>query len=173
MRKAEENNEDPYLGLLNLNATPLKDGFSPAESMFNRRVRTLLPSMKECSKPSSLPKQSRGSHEQYDRGVVDLKPISPQTTARIYSKEKKNWGRKGKVVSKSSQPRSYNVLNENDNVIRRNRCDLIPTNEKYEPQIDYDAIFNNRLWCYIVVLKVPSIHRQHRIIRLNKWTGYE
>ena len=145
MRNAEENSEDPYLGLLNLNATPLKDGFPPAESMFNRRVRTLLPSMKESSKPPSLPKHSRGSHEQYDRGAVDLKPISPQTTVRIYFKEKKNWGKKRKVVSKSSQPRSYNVLNKNDNVIRRNRRDLIPMNEKSEPQIDYDAIFNNRL----------------------------
>ena len=144
MRKAEENSEDPYLGLLNLNATPLR-WVSPAESMFNRRVRTRLLSMKESSKPPSLPKQSRVSHEQYDRGAVDLKPISPQTTVRIYSKEKKNWGKKGKVVSKSSQPRSYNVLNENDNVIRRNRRDLIPTNEKSEPKIDYDVIFNNRL----------------------------
>ena len=159
MCKAEENSEDPYLGLLNLNVTPLKDGFSPAESRFNRRVRTLLPSMKESSKPSSLPKQSRGSHEQYDRGDVELKPISPQRTVRIYSKEKKNWGKKGKVVSKSLQPRSYNVLNENNNVIRRNRRDLIPTNEKSERQID-DSI-------------VPLIHRLHRIIRLNKWTGYE
>ena len=53
-----------------------------------------------------------------------------------------NWKKTGKVIGKSSQPRSYQVLNENGNVIRRNRRQLIPTNETFEPQIDYDAIFN-------------------------------
>ena len=45
IRKAEESNEDHYLGLLNFNAIPVKDGLSPAEKMFNIRIRTVLPSM--------------------------------------------------------------------------------------------------------------------------------
>ena len=43
--------------------------------------------------------------------------MEPQTTARIYSKDRKNWHKKRKVLSKSSPPRSYKVLNENHNVV--------------------------------------------------------
>ena len=45
--KSEETGEDPYLGLLNVNAIPLKNGLSPAEMMFSRKTRTLLPSIKK------------------------------------------------------------------------------------------------------------------------------
>ena len=142
--KSEESNEDPYFGLLNLNATPLKNGMSPAEMMFNRSVRTLLPSMKEyCPQILSQGKPMKQTYERYNKGAVDLMPIEPETTVRIYSKEKKNWSNKGKILSKSSQPRSYNVLNERRNVIRRNRRDLIPTNEDFEPQMNYDDLFIN------------------------------
>ena len=139
MRKAEENGEDPYLGLLNLNDIPLGNGLSPAEMMFSRKTRTLLPSMqKTVIAPLSKPSVS----QKVDPGAVNLKPIDDDTTVRIYSKDKSNWKKTGKVIGKSSQPRSYQVLNENGNVIRRNRRQLIPTNETFEPQIDYDAIFN-------------------------------
>ena len=56
IRKAEESNEDHYLALLNLNAIPLKDGRSPAEKMFNRRIRTVLPSMIEFPRQPLQPK---------------------------------------------------------------------------------------------------------------------
>ena len=48
LKKAERNEEDPYIALLNLNATPLKDGISPAERSFKRKVRTFcLPYIKK------------------------------------------------------------------------------------------------------------------------------
>ena len=142
MLKAEENGEDPYLGLLNLNATPLNSGLSPAEMMFNRRIRTLLPSMRMSPVQSAAPSKT-SIRERYNQGSVNLKPIPNDATVRIYSKEKKDWSKKGRIVNKSAQPRSYKVLQENGNVIRRNRRHLIPSNETFEPKIDYDAIFDS------------------------------
>ena len=83
------------------------------------------------------------TYERYNKGAVDLMPIEPETTVRIYSKDQKNWSNKGKIISQSSQPRSYNVLNERRNVIRRNRRHLIPTNEDFEPKMNYDDLFIN------------------------------
>ena len=104
IRKAEESNEDHYLALLNLNAIPLKDGRSPAEKMFNRRIRMVLPSMIEFPRQPLQPKPTQHSHERYDQGALSLKPI--ETTVRNYSKDRNNWKKKGKILSKSSQPRS-------------------------------------------------------------------
>ena len=38
-----EKNEDQYMALLILRSTPLENGFSPAELLMNRKVRTTLP----------------------------------------------------------------------------------------------------------------------------------
>ena len=65
---------------------------------------------------------------------ADLKEISPNSTVRIFKKSKTgNWRRKGKVISTRSEPRSYNVLNEKGHVVRRNRSQLLPTNERFNP----------------------------------------
>ena len=75
----------------------------------------------------------------YDYKSKDLPSITPNTTVRIYSKSKYgNWKRKGKVVSVRNEPRSYNVLNEKGNIIRRNRWQLLPTNETYEQDMYSD-----------------------------------
>ena len=69
-RKAEESNEDPYLGLLNL-----------IKMVYHR---TLLPSMKEsCQKILCQPKSIKPSNKRYDQGAVELKPLEPCTTVRI------------------------------------------------------------------------------------------
>ena len=80
-------------------------------------------------------------NSKYDFNKRDLPPIPPNTTVRIHSKDKREkWKRKGKVLSKRDEPRSYDVINENGNVVRRNRYQLIPTNEKFEVEFDYDTL---------------------------------
>ena len=78
--------------------------------------------------------------DRYNKGARDLKPIEPDTTVRIYSKQTKDWSKKGKVIEQLPEPRSYNALNEKGNTIRRNRRSLIPTLENFYVKNDYDEI---------------------------------
>ena len=65
--------------------------------------------------------------------------LAPNTSVRIYSKSKYgNWTQRGKILSKRSEPRSYNVLNERGDIIRRNRWQLKPTKEAFNDEISYD-----------------------------------
>ena len=135
LRKSEQNNEDPYIALLTLNSTPLKGAESPAEIMYGRKVRTLLPSI-TIKTDQSIPESTPNRNE----GAVELKPLTPSTSVRIYSKRNKNWSKKGQVVKKQVQPRSYEVINEKGNVIRRNRRHLIPTQESFDVDLNYDDL---------------------------------
>ena len=98
--------------------------------MFGRHPRTTLPSIiptrfNQIEKDPSI-------KEKYDKKSKDLPPISPDTTVRIYSRSKYgNWKQKGEVISKRHKPRSYDVINEKGNIIRRNRWQLLPTNETF------------------------------------------
>ena len=52
LQKAKDDNRDPYLPLLQYRNTPLKScGLSPAQLLFSRRLRTLLPSTNEQLAP--------------------------------------------------------------------------------------------------------------------------
>ena len=77
----------------------------------------------------------------YDENKRNLPPIKPNSSVRIHSKnEKTRWKEHGKVISKRNEPCSYDVLNQKGNVIRRNRYQLIPTNEKFDLDVEYDDL---------------------------------
>ena len=52
------------------------------------------------------------------------------------------WARKGKIIGKSSQPRSYKILTDKGTVIRRNRRHLLQTKETFEEIEDIDTDSN-------------------------------
>ena len=137
--KAEETGDDSYLGLLNLNNTPL-NGISPAEKMFDRRPHTLLPSVDTNKHMEKITDSRLNSYDRYNEGARDLKSIEPDTPVRIYSKRTKDWSNKGIVTEQLHRPKSYNILNERGNTIRRNRRSLIPTSENFEVKRNYDEI---------------------------------
>ena len=53
LKKAKLANEDHYLSILFLNSQPNENRFSPAHKLFNRPIRTNLPSAKPQPKPST------------------------------------------------------------------------------------------------------------------------
>ena len=73
---------DPYLALLNYRATPLKCGFSPAEKLFGRKIRTQVPAI-----PSNL----IPAWPTYDK--------MREADSVIKTKQKKNYDREHRVKS--------------------------------------------------------------------------
>jgi len=152
LKKANESNDDPYLSLLILNTAPDENGISPASLLYKRHLRTNLPTIKESFNENSKQFQRKYTSDireseqlHYDARSRKLQPLEEETTVRINSKnDSPRWKRKGKIIAKRTEPRSYDVLNENGNIIRRNRIDLIPTKEKFEPEEErYDDLLEN------------------------------
>ena len=85
-------------------------------------------------------KRNKKYKERYDLQAKDLSNIEPGTTVRIRTNKQNDWSAKGIVMSRCSEPRSYSVKNSKGNMVRRNRRHLLPTEEKYEEQINYDEL---------------------------------
>ena len=134
LKKAKLGNEDHYLSILFLNSQPDENRLSPPHKLFNRPIRTNLPSAKPQPKPSTT--NTAIEPEIQNR----LSTLKPGDTVRIRTDEEKTWDKKGSVIAPNDRPRSYNVLNEKGNLIIRNRRHLIPTNEKLIVKHDYDKI---------------------------------
>lgn len=109
LRKALESGEDPYLALLTINTTPDASGSSPAEKLFGRNARSQIPSMR--------------SHE-VPREPSEAK-FQPGTPVRIRYDTDKSWSRRGTIINKRAEPRSFDVLNERGNTIRVNERHII------------------------------------------------
>lgn len=136
LKKARDAGEDPYLALLVLNTIPGSDGISPAIRLFNRNPRTLLPSLIQHPPSVSANRTKRPDN----RNTKDLPSIRPGSVVRMRVPGDKDWRNKGKVIEKSKEPRSYRVLNEKGNIVRRNRRHLIPCHDRFSIQHDYDPI---------------------------------
>jgi hypothetical protein len=140
LKKAHDGNKDPYFALLVLNTTPGNDNKSPAALLFGRQPRSTLPSLIQSAfPPPPPPKDTRAkTKERYDQHAKDLPDIQPGTVVRIRAKEDEKWNQLGKVVEKCAQPRSYRVLNDKGNVVRRNRRHLIPCKDRFQIRNDFD-----------------------------------
>ena len=124
LRKAIKSKQDPYLALLALRTTPLRDAPSPACQLMGRKLRTTMPSIEHQTRlKKKQPKSDRG------RTLTDLKPGDP---VRVHYKNSHKWEVKGKVVEKLPQPRSYLVETERGTKVRRNRRHLLKTNENVD-----------------------------------------
>ena len=134
--EAKYDEQDEYLALLFLNSQPNENGTSPSQKLFNRQLRTNLPSVKPL-----LPQNSFVTETPRPRKTTHSLPnISQGNTIRIRTDEQNLWDKKGIVIKQNNRPRSYDVLNENGNVMIRNRRHLIPTNEKFTEKFSYDNI---------------------------------
>ena len=111
-----------------------ENGLSPAHKLFNRPIRTTLPSAKPQSKPSTT--NTASERETQNR----LSNLKPGDTVRGRTDEEKTWDKKGSVIAPNDRPRSCNLLNKKGNLTIRNRRHLIPTNEKFIVKHDYDNI---------------------------------
>ncbi|UYV83817.1 hypothetical protein LAZ67_X000281 [Cordylochernes scorpioides] len=122
-------NQDPSLGLLEYRSTPLENGYSPAEHLMGRKLRTTLPIAPENLNPRLVDSQTLKRKERrrrkdmksrYDRscGATDMEELSEGDT--VWITDMRIWGI---VKQKASTPRSY-MVDTTVGTVRRNRFHL-------------------------------------------------
>ncbi|UYV63772.1 K02A2.6-like, partial [Cordylochernes scorpioides] len=122
-------NQDPSLGLLEYRSTPLENGYSPAELLMGRKLRTTLPIAPENLNPKLVDSQTLKRKEgrrrkdmksRYDRrcGATDMEELSEGDTVWITDMRTC-----GIVKQKASTPRSY-IVDTPVATLRRNRFHL-------------------------------------------------
>ena len=138
-KKAVDSGSDPYLAILDYRNTPSQGTeTSPAQRLFGRRTRNLLPMTAKLLEPQTVDvglesrrKRLRNLRSQwyYDKGVKDLEPLQEGDKVRIkpMAVGRSVW-EKG-VINRRLDERSYEVVKEGG-TLRRNRIHLKRTNEQ-------------------------------------------
>ena len=145
IRKSQESNGDFYLNLLSWRNTPTEClDSSPAQRLYSRRTRTLIPTAKTLLqqeitadvKAKKMDRQTAKS-EHYNKTAKKLSELKRGDVVRIQplDRHRKRW-EKAKVVRKVNI-RSYIVETEDGRTYRRNRRHLRFTKE---PFISYDDL---------------------------------
>ena len=140
--------DDPYLAILAYRSTPLECGFSPAQLLMSRSLRTTLPVIREQRMPrvvdltrlqekdNHIKKRQKYNYDQSHR-TKELPMLEPGDTVWIPDRESP-----GTVVEKTSL-RSH-IVETQDGSYRRNRQHLrkmlspdpVQTSESSEPLVE-------------------------------------
>jgi transposase InsO family protein len=127
LKKVKQDGTDIQLALLELRNTPVSDTLaSPAQILYSRKLRGILPSTDTSLQPAvidpntiqeTLDYRSARSKLTYDKMSNPLKELKPGDPIRV--KDSKTW-KPGIVTSLAHTPRSYNIKTADGNY-RRNR----------------------------------------------------
>nr|XP_040578314.1 uncharacterized protein K02A2.6-like [Lepeophtheirus salmonis] len=140
--------KDPYLVLLNYRATPLSNGYSPAELMMGRRLNTKVPVAACQLSPIVIPSQALHQLEEnkktaqkinFDRRHAAKPLITLQKGDEVVIPDRRQSG----IVIGNSTPRSY-IIETDTGSYKRNRAHLnkmpSPRLENSKPkEINQDA----------------------------------
>ncbi|KAK3746314.1 hypothetical protein QZH41_006886 [Actinostola sp. cb2023] len=133
MKKTKEAGTDFYLALLDWRNTPTEGvNSSPAQRLYGRRTRTLLPTSATLLKPK-IPHNVRDKllvkkelqTKYYNRHTRELPPLTPGDQVRVIPKPNDRSTKWTKAeVEEQVDVRSYNIRTEDGRVYRRNRRHL-------------------------------------------------
>lgn len=132
VKNALKKEEDPAKALMSYRATPLENGYSPAEMLFGRKIQITIPVALDQLKPSWPDVEKIWEHEQEsklsqmhrynaryrckdlpERKVGESAWVGDQKTPAV-------------VTKNNTTPRSDTVKTEAGTPIRRNRRHLVP-----------------------------------------------
>ena len=135
LTKAKLSRQDPYIAILEMLSTPI-DGFaSPAQLISGRRYRSILPinpqllRVKPVNSETFLERRQHIQEKQvkyYNQHTKPLKVLHEEEKIRMLHGSK--W-KPASVLYHSSEPRSYFVKNEDGDVYRWNRRQLLKTGD--------------------------------------------
>ena len=145
LNKVKESNGDPYLAMLAYRMAPREIGKSPGELLMNRRLRGLLPVVKErnerhdgCSEKIRELKDAQ--IERYDLHAKELGNLEVNDCVRVRNHERHVWAEKAKVLEMVG-PKSYSVVTESGSRLKRNRRDLLKVKDTFNEQEELEDQF--------------------------------
>ena len=136
LKKSKAAKSDIYLALLEWRNAP-SEGLesSPAQRMFGRRTRTLIPTTSELLKPKivedvpgKLLKRKQLQAKYYNISAKELPPLSNGEVVRVKPTDRSGRWYKARV-EQQVDVRSYDVRTEDGRVFRRNRRHLKSSKE--------------------------------------------
>ena len=132
LTKAKQSGEDPYLAMLESRNCPVENSSSPAQLIYGRCVRSLLPIYHEKLKIKSIndddlhdekiQKQSKQAFY-YNQHAKCQKQLKEGQNVYVYQNEK--W-KEAVVEKKCAERRSYIIKTQDGKIYRRNRNRLRP-----------------------------------------------
>ena len=136
IRKDGLANFDFWSALLEYRTTPITGShLSPAEMMFDRTIRSQLTLHKRPQRVEESKRQvgqRKYKIPKRDRSNKEMPELSPGDTVRIWNRQKKKWTPLSTVIKKiDSAPRSYLIETEAGRRYRRNRYNLLKTEETF------------------------------------------
>ncbi len=131
LKKCRKSGHNIHMALLDYRNTPCKYiGLSPAQRMFSRRTKTLLPMADELLKPevhTDVPEKIKRKRQEakkyFDRNTKVLPELVVGQPVYVHDRLQKKWT--PGVVRKALTDRSY-IVNQGNDSYRRNRIDIKP-----------------------------------------------
>ncbi len=142
LKKCELSGKDPELAFLLMRATPVSSNLpSPSELLYNRSIRSTLPSMPKFSVQNERTKDMLWQRQEtqklyFDRGAHDLSDLKTGTPVMLQDHTNLKW-KPATVVTPSKEPRSYVVQTTDGARYRRNRKYIrpLPVNRERQEEI--------------------------------------
>lgn len=127
LKKASDSGSDIRMAMLSLRTTPVDHKLpSPAVMLYNRRLRTDLPTVVHNRNPDKdqilarLQERQDKQKANYDQHARDLPPLIPGESVVVQNQGTNQWT-PATVTRVCEEPRSYIVESKDGSVLRRNR----------------------------------------------------
>ena len=141
MKKLLTKSDDPYQGLLSYRSAPLSNGYSPAELLMGRQLRSFVPTTLATLLPKRVPYRDIQVNEQVQRQKTKETFDKHQRAKELpsLSQGEKVWipdrTERGSMLQQSKTPRSYTVAAPSGE-FHRNRRHIVRDHQQKEPVLE-------------------------------------